>query len=185
MNAKNLGFRGGTFDIVLSGFMGWYDCFDFETNEFTHPDIKAPEIYRVLKNGGKFVCCSWEAQEDLAWMEAAVLRRYPVMLENPEYLERRPIGMAYEKAKGYEIILRNAGFRDIEISTHAMTFLSNDEEEWWRQMQQVGWQSILEKLDEDVLQKVKEYIFKDLQTHKHRDGIIFEKTVFFARGSKL
>jgi SAM-dependent methyltransferase len=185
MNAQNLGFQTGSFGLALSGFMGWYDCFDFETFTFTCQDTKAPEILRVLKRGGKLVCCSWEAQEDLAWMEEAILRHYPQIMADRDYLEERPIGMAYEKAAGYEIILRRAGFQDIEISTHTMTFLSTDEEEWWRQMQRVGWQSILGKLGEGVLQKIKGNIFKDLQTHKHSDGIYFDKTVIFACGSKL
>ncbi len=96
--------------------MGWYDCFDFERNEFTQVDKKAPEIRRVLRNAGRFVCCSWEAQDDLAWMEGAILRHYPEIQQDEEYLERRPIGMAYEKPAGYEIILQAAGFRSIEVS---------------------------------------------------------------------
>ena len=164
--------------------MGWYDCFDFEQNEFTRPDTKAPEIYRVLKKGGKLICCSWEAQEDLAWMEAAVLRNYPEMLENPEYLEHRPIGMAYEKATGYEIILRQAGFQDIEITTHAMAFLSTDEEEWWQQMREVGWWRILGSMSDEVVQQIKAAVLFDIKPLKRSEGIIFEKRVFFICGRK-
>ena len=91
--------------------MGWYDCFDFERNEFTQPDKKAPEIHRVLREGGRFICCSWEAQDDLAYMEAAMLRYFPDILLDREYIEQRPIGMAYEKPAGYEIILKTAGFQ--------------------------------------------------------------------------
>jgi len=184
MNAKNLAFPENTFDIALTGFMGWYDCFDFNTNQFTAPDTKAPEILRVLKDGGRLVCCSWEEQVDLAWMEAAALRNYPQLLENAEYLRRRPIGMAYEKSRGYEIILRQAGFRDIEITTRTMAFFSTDEEEWWQQMQQVGWESLLAKLDDKVVRKLKAAIFRDLQEYKAGKGIIFEKKVFFVCGHK-
>jgi ubiquinone/menaquinone biosynthesis C-methylase UbiE len=184
MNAKHLAFAGNTFDIALTGFMGWYDCFDFNADQFTAQDTKAPEIYRVLKDGGRVVCCSWEEQYDLAWMEAAVLRNYPELLENAEYLRRRPIGMAYEKSRGYEILLRQAGFRDIEISTLTMVFLSTDEEEWWQQMQQVGWQSLLAKLEAKAVGKLKAAIIRDLQEHKTGDGIIFEKKVFFVCGHK-
>ncbi len=184
MNAKNMAFPADTFDIALTGFMGWYDCFDFNTNQFTNPDTKAPEIHRVLKAGGRLVCCSWEEQYDLAWMEAAVLRNYPQLLENAEYLRRRPIGMAYEKSRGYEIILRQAGFRDIEISTHTMAFLSTDEEEWWQLMQEVGWESLLVKLDAEVVRKLKAAILRDLKEYKAGKGIIFEKKVFFVCGHK-
>jgi ubiquinone/menaquinone biosynthesis C-methylase UbiE len=185
MNARNLGFPAGTFDIALTGFMGWYDCFDFQTDQFTIPDTKAPEIYRVLKDGGRVVCCSWEEQYDLAWMEDAVLRNYPQLLENPEYLQRRPIGMAYEKARGYQIILRQAGFRHIAITTHSLACLSTDEEEFWQQMQLVGWESLLAKLDAKVVRKLKAAIFRDLQDQKQGGGIIFEKKVFFVCGQKF
>jgi len=186
-NAWNLGFPTGLFDIALCGFMGWYDCFDFVRLEFTQPDTKTQEIRRVLREGGRFVCCSWEAQEDLAWMEETMLRHYPEILEDGEYLERRPIGMAYEKPAGYEIILRVAGFRDIEVSRETAKFVSTDEEEWWRQMNSIGWDTLLEKIElksADQYQRIKEAIFKDLQPYKHADGIHFTKTVFYIGGVK-
>ena len=167
--------------------MGWYDCFDFERNEFTQPDTKAPEIFRVLREGGRLVCCSWEAQEDLAWMEEAMLRHYPEIVKDNEYLERRPIGMAYEKPAGYEILLHAAGFREIELSRETAEFVSTDEAEWWRQMLAVGWDSLVEKIElksAETLQRVKEAILADLQCYKQPDGIHFTKGVFFVSGVK-
>ena len=187
MNARHLGLRTGTFDVTLCGFMGWYDCFDFTQLKFTQPDTKAREIWRVLRDGGRFVCCSWEEQQDLRWMEEAIIRHYPAILEDREYLERRPIGMAYEKAEGYEIILRAAGFKDLGISSESMTFVSTDEEEWWRQMEQVGWDSLIRKIESggaDRLQRVKEAIFADLASYRQEDGIHFDKVVFFVCGTK-
>lgn len=167
--------------------MGWYDCFDFSKGEFTQPDTKASEIWRVLKEGGMFIVCSWEIQEDVSWMEDEMLRHYPTILNDPEYLEQRPIGMAYEKAEGYETILGNAGFQDIEIIKEESTFVSTDEEEWWRQMRQVGWASLIENIKRkgsEELERVKGEIFKDLQHYKHPDGIRFNKKVFFLCGKK-
>jgi SAM-dependent methyltransferase len=187
MNAKELGFQTRSFDIAISGFMGWYDCFDFTRGEFTQQDTKAREIWRVLRDGGRLVCCSWEEQEGVRWMEEAMIRHYPAILEDSEYLERRPIGMAYEKPAGYEIILDRAGFREIEILRETMTFVSTDEEEWWRQMQHLGWGSLTEKIGDDGsgrLHRVKEAIFEDLQRYKQADGIHFDKVVFFVCGLK-
>ncbi|OGN89590.1 MAG: hypothetical protein A2Y88_06730 [Chloroflexi bacterium RBG_13_48_10] len=186
-NAYHLGFPSDSFDNVLSGFMGWYDCFDFERNEFTQPDTKAPEIHRILREGGRFVCCSWEAQEDLAWMEAAMLRYYPNILLDSEYLEQRPIGMAYEKPAGYKIILEAAGFQGMEVSREVKEFVSTDEEEWWQQMNSVGWDSLIEKIENknaDQLQRIKQSIFSDLQPYKQPDGIHFTKRVFIVSGVK-
>lgn len=91
------------------------------------------------------MCCSWHEQDDLRWMEAAFVRHYPAILDDDEYLRRRPIGMAYEKAQGYQLILRSAGFKGIETTEEEMVFVSTDEEEWWRQMSHVGWASLLQK----------------------------------------
>lgn len=182
-----MGFQSGSFDVALCGFMAWDDCFDFERNEFTQPDTKATEIRRVLRAGGRFVCCSWDRQEDVSWMEEAIIRHYPAILQDSEYLERRPIGMAYEKAAGYEIILQSAGFRDIEVSLEEHEFVSTDEEEWWRQMQHVGWDSLLEKIEREAsgqLQRIKEAIFQELQQYKRADGIYFTKAVFFISAVK-
>jgi SAM-dependent methyltransferase len=187
MNARNLGFLTGSFDLALSGFMGWYDCFDFVDMRFTKPDSKAPEIRRVLRDGGRFVACSWEVQEDITWMEEAILRHYPAILQDEEYLRRRPIGTAYEKAEGYEIILPEAGFRQIEISKENMTFVSTDEEEWWRMMEFLGWDSLVKKIgdgDPKELWRVKEAVFSELQAFKQHDGFHFRKAVFFATGVK-
>jgi len=186
-NARKLGFPAGSFDIALCGFMGWDDCFDFVHIKFTQPDTKATEIWRVLKDEGRIVCCSWEAQEDLAWMEEVMLRHYPALLQDGEYLQHRPIGMAYEKAQGYEIILRSAGFKNIEVSRETAEFVSTDEEEWWQQMQYIGWDIFFEKMsfeDEHKPQRIKEAILSDLQSHKQLDGIHFTKSIFFASGVK-
>jgi SAM-dependent methyltransferase len=186
-DARSLGFRTGSFDVAICGFMGWYDCFDFVQGTFTQPDTKTREIWRVLREGGRFVCCSWEMQQGVRWMEDAILRHYPAILEDSEYLERRPIGMSYEKPDGYEVIFQRAGFREIGFCRETMTFVSTDEEEWWRQMQNLGWASLLEKIEKrgaDQLQRVKEAIFEDLQPYKHVDGIHFDKVVFFVHGVK-
>lgn len=167
--------------------MGWDDCFDFVQGAFTQPDTKAKEIWRVLRDGGRVVCCSWEQQEDVSWMEEAIIRHYPMILEDDEYLEQRPIGMAYEKAEGYKTIFQEAGFREIEIFRERMTFVSTDEEEWWRQMLHLGWDSFIEKIENDgpdQLQRVRGAILGDLQRYRKADGIHFDKAVFFVCGVK-
>ena len=117
-------------------------------------------------------------------MEAAFVRHYPVILDDDEYLRRRPIGMAYEKERGYQVILRSAGFKEIKAIQEEMFFVSTDEEEWWRQMSHVGWASLFEKIEAGQLQNVKQAIFKELQPYKQIDGIHFAKQVFFVSGVK-
>lgn len=168
--------------------MGWDDCFDFSRNVFTQPETKISEIHRVLKHGGKFVCCSWQAQEDLAWMETAILRYFPEILNDEDYLQQRPVGMSYEKAHGYEVILQSADFREVEIFVETAEFISTDEEEWWRQMERIGWDIYFKKLkksDTSSFLSIKQRILYDLSSHKQSDGIHFTKTVFYISGVKL
>jgi SAM-dependent methyltransferase len=167
--------------------MGWDDCFDFVRLEFSRADAKAQEIRRVLRKGGRFACCSWEAQEDLAWMEEAMLRHYPALSQDGEYVQQRPIGMAYEKSEGYEIIFHTAGFRDIKVSWETGEFVSNDEEEWWQQMGNIGWGSFFDKIRKvgtEKLLRIKDAIIKDLQAYKKSDGLHFTKTAFYVSGVK-
>jgi hypothetical protein len=167
--------------------MGWSDCFDFDRLEFTRPDAKATEIQRVLKTGGIFSCCSWETQEDLKWMEQAMLRDYPELQQDGDYLQQRPIGAAYEKPEGYEIIFRTAGFRDIKISRTRVELVSTDEEEWWQQMSYIGWDHFFDKINQSnasKFQELKDTIFEDLQPYKKLDGIHFTKTAFYVSGVK-
>lgn len=167
--------------------MGWYDCFDFSKKEFKQIDTKTREIWRVLKAGGRFVVCSWEDQEDLSWMEKTIIQHYPAILNDREYLDQRPIGMAYENAEGYEIILRNAGFHGIRSTENESTFVSTDEEEWWRQMRHLGWDTLIDNIDRnefDQMQRVKQAIFEDLQQFKQPNGIQFTKKVNFVHGIK-
>jgi ubiquinone/menaquinone biosynthesis C-methylase UbiE len=184
MNAKNLSFQHNYFDIAICGFMGWDDCFDFNLNQFKKTDTKIKEIFRALKDGGRFMCCSWEVQEDVQWMEEAVIRHHPTILKDPVYLKHRPIGMAYEKAEGYKLILRSGGFREIETIKEEMIFVSIDKEEWWQQMQHLGWDDIFENMTSDRLQFIKQAIFEELQPFQHTDGLHFTKRVFFTHGVK-
>jgi hypothetical protein len=40
MNAESMGLPDSSFDVVLSGFMGWDDYFDFALSEFKRADTR-------------------------------------------------------------------------------------------------------------------------------------------------
>jgi SAM-dependent methyltransferase len=187
MNAENMGFLSGSFDFALCGFMGWDYCFDFTLGEFTGPDTRMKEISRVLRDGGQVGISTWEKQEDLDWMEETIIRYFPPILSDREFIERRPIGYSMEGPEGYDTILRSAGFKDIENLRVEAEFVSTDEEAWWEQMQSLGWYSFFERLENeeaDELQRLKQNVFRDLQHYKHADGIHFTKLVSFVFGTK-
>ena len=53
------------------------DCFDFALAGFSYVFCPMPEIYAMLKPGGKVSLSSWEHQEDLEWMGARVKQILP------------------------------------------------------------------------------------------------------------
>lgn len=186
-DANTLPFPSGSFDVALCGFMGWDDCFDFDRGTFTQPDRKAPEIWRVLRPSGRFVCCSWEVQEGVTWMEAAITRHYPAIMEDEGYLAERPVGMAYENSPGYRTILESAGFQEITVAKERVTCITADGETWWQQMLHLGWEPFIDRIEErepEELARVKEAVLADLQPYKHPDGIRFDKLVLFVQGVK-
>lgn len=185
MNADNLGFRDRSFDYVLCGFIGWDYCYDFMRHEFTAPDPRGREIYRVLRNGGRFGLSSWQEQADLDWMQDILIKHFP-FIANRQDGERasRPLAYSQENRPGLEEILSSAGFKNIQTFEEITEFSSPDEETWWRQMRNVGWHRYLEEMDAKTLSDFKKIVFDALQAHKTDDGIDFSKTVIFAFGEK-
>lgn len=187
MNAENIGFENGSFDVALCGFIGWDYCFDFVRNEFTRPDTRTREIARVLRDGGQIWISQWERQEDLDWMEEIFIRHFPAVEFDREFIRRRPIGYSRENADAYVTILKTAGFKEIEIFKEKAEFVSADEEAWWEQIGHLGWSSFFKRTGDfgsTHLEQFREDVFEDLRSHKHANGIHFTKSVLFAKGER-
>jgi SAM-dependent methyltransferase len=189
MDAGYIGFADGTFDMTLCGFIAWDYCYDFFRDEFTAHDIRIDEISRVLRGGGRLGISSWERQENIEWMESIYTRYFPEIVSDArvDHLPR-PLVYSKETPGGYERILREGGFDDIEIIQESADFISPNEETWWEQICRVGWQRYLNKIEErnaKELDEFKEAVFEELQDMKDTDGIHFKKHVFFIFGRKV
>ena len=188
MNAENLGFEDDSFDIALCGFVGWDYCYDFIICDFTGPDTRSREIWRVLREGGNICISSWEYQEDIEWLATIFTQHYPsISAENVQDGIRRPLVYSKETPAGYRAILDNAGFKEIMIFREKAEFVSVDEESWWEQMRRLGWYRYFDKIEAlgmDKLKRFKEVVFESLQEHRIADGFRFNKQVFFATGKK-
>ena len=77
-------------------------------------------------------------------------------------------------------LLHLIGFRSIEVLTENYALVFQDVEEYWEQMQRLGWSHYLNKLTTTNQGKLKEYTFKELQDRMDVDGIKFEREVLFA-----
>jgi SAM-dependent methyltransferase len=188
MDAAHLGFGSDTFDVVLCGFIGWDYCFDFARMRFTRPDTRLASIRRVLKAGGQAGFSAWTHQDDMAWLAAQIRQHLPAYTAARE-AERPDALLVYsrETPAGFEQILRAGGLQRIEIVEETEDLVSTDEGAWWRQMRYSGWHGHFERIaawDESRFRALKEQVFAGLQSHKQADGIHFEKSIFFAFGTK-
>ena len=193
MNAEEMDFPDGSFDLALCGFMGWDYCYDFVLGEFTGPDTRMQEIHRVLRCGGRVGFSIWERQEDIEWLEAILNWHFPSLAPDADRKAgdvRREMVYSRESAKGYVQILRRTGFRDIEIVSETADCVHTGKEAkeaWWEQMRMVGWDDVFEKvvsLGSERLQRFKESVFKSLDRQMRTDGIHFAKSVSFVFGTK-
>jgi SAM-dependent methyltransferase len=174
MDGKTLGFLPGTFDNVLSNFVGWDDCFDFERMKFLGPDKIMSEIIRVLRPGGQVGIGSWVEQSDIDWIIGAFNNYLPENKNNISCYSK-------ENPEGLKEILESGGFKDIHVYVETTRFVSPDSAAWWRQMQQAA-NEYFEKMPE--IEGFKEQIFSDLYQFQLPEGITFEKTVAYAFGIK-
>jgi ubiquinone/menaquinone biosynthesis C-methylase UbiE len=179
MDAGYLGFKGSTFDVVISGFIGWDNCFDFiKCRSIDNTWLE--EIARVLKDGGLIGLSSWAFQEENEFLRN-LLSKY---LGKPEI--NIPINYSKENTEGLKEMLCNAGFNNNKVLEEKIDIIYKDEEQWWKIMQSIGWHFHLEKVKSTGvdLEPFNKEVVTELQNHKDADGIHFAKNVLFSFGTK-
>lgn len=184
MDANNLAFKDSSFDVVMCGFIGWDVVFDFDRYEFIGHDHMMKEIYRVLKKGGKVGKSAWAVQGDSEWMAELINKHL-----GPGKAQVEPIEPVYsaENKKGQEIILGDAGFKEIDVMVETEEFTFQNEAEWIEVMNNSGWRPYLEQikgLPPERLNEFEQDVFTHLRDHKSAAGIHYTRTVLFAFGIK-
>ena len=163
-DARTLIFKDNSFDYVLSGFSYTFSTLD--------------EIRRVLKKGGRFGLSTWKTLDDIEWM-AQCLRKYMDIDSKEVYNQETP-----EELK---TLLDKAGFTNITVSTETQTFYYADEEQWWTERSDSGWEEYMKKVEDmgpGTLDELKKEAFQKLQEYKQPHGIPFSASAHFAFGTK-
>jgi len=163
-DAKSLIFKDNTFDVVLSGFSYIYSTLE--------------EIKRVLKKGGQFGLSTWKTLEDMGWM-ASCLRKYMPIDSKKVYHQDTPHGL--------RILLSEAGFTNSTVITEEKEFAYPNEEQWWADMRESGWDDHLKKIEDmgpGKLEVFKKEALRKVQIYKKEQCIPFTVAVRFAFGTK-
>ncbi|MBM7616184.1 class I SAM-dependent methyltransferase [Alkaliphilus hydrothermalis] len=176
MDAELLDFPDNYFDNVLCGLAITF---------FSNPISSVEEMYRVLKDGGKLGLSTWKQREQRGVLDKAYSKAFPEIQQKKSVnVSSRP---DFGSIEGIERILKNAGFRNIDIIVEEKTFYYNNEEEWWQEQWTNATRGFFEHIDTigpDALNKFKETAFNVINEHKDAQGIRFDAKVLISFGYK-
>ncbi|WBW96430.1 class I SAM-dependent methyltransferase [Oceanirhabdus sp. W0125-5] len=176
MDAENLDFPDNSFDNVLCGL-----AIGFFTNSLGAVD----EMYRVLKDGGRFGLSTWKKRDKKGILDKVYSELYPENeSRNLNNIEVRP---DFGSVEGIEKILKNAGFKNIEIFVEEKTFYYKDEEEWWQEQWTNASRGLFEYIEskgQDALNEFRYESFRAIKEYKDEHGIRFDGKVLLSFGTK-
>lgn len=172
MNGLCMSFDNGIFDFVLGGFV---------ITDLYEQDHRLTDINRVLKDEGQVGFCSWAFAEDAELM-ARLLREH----EGLDMQGADSIIFDQETKESMERMLNDAEFENVRTLTEHVDLVFMDEEEWWQEMWDIGWQHHMKEIEakgENQLKHFKEYCFEALQDYRKGDGLSFVEAVVFGFGA--
>lgn len=176
MDAENLDFNNETFDHILCGF-----------GVFFFPDYKVAfnEFKRVLKKDGRFSFTTFlrKSDDEFSWFYELVDKYLPpVQDELDEYQEEE--SPEFHTDEGLYKILKEARFKNIQITSEEKVFVYKDEQEWWDKLWTHGSIAVLERMPEDKMKDFKAEVFEKLREIKGEEGIAATIYVLYALGKK-
>lgn len=186
MKAQEMSFEDNTFDYATCGFVGFSDVYDFQKHEYKQENRKMEEMFRVLKNGGKAGFSTWGLQEEIEVLRQFVKKYLEVRNESTDKIKQIHQGYSRENSKGFEILLKDAGFHNLQIHSENYKIIYENEVEWWETMRQVA-AIVLRQIGSELkdFQEFRETtMIEGLQQYKTERGYSFTKSVIFSFGMK-
>ncbi len=171
MDAMNLGFVDGVFDVVQCGLA-----------LFFLPDLALAlaEARRVLKPGGRFVTSTFgdnDERWDPVWDRA---RSFGDRLAEVPSVQPRRLETSEEIVE----VFSAAGFSEIEVLSISKDFYFKDELDWWQTMWSHGGRGLLERMDAAILADFQEQAFEVLQGFRDDQGIPERFNLLITRARK-
>jgi len=173
MDAEQMDFADASFDWVMCGFALWM---------FAEPIRVLQEFYRVLKRGGRVAISTWAADNPAQTWCNEVLKPFA---NNPAAKAfTAKFDSRFDTPLQLETAMRQAGFKNMQISVEDKDFVYADEEQYWSFLWSAGVRRRLEKMTPDLLEQARSEVFQKLQTFKKPDGFHNLSRALFAFGTK-
>ncbi len=170
MDAEELQFPDASFDCVLSGFSLWF---------FPQPPRALAEFLRVLKPGGRIGISTWAKDCPTQSWTMPTLRQHL-----PPQREQEPQPSRFDSPQMLEVVLQQAGFKDIGITVEDAEFTYANEEAWWSSLWSTGLRRFFEQMAVPVLHECKADMLRKVQKFKQQDGIHSVRRALIAVGNK-
>lgn len=173
MDGNHPTFPDGTFDFVTCGFALHFLQYEQALVRFRH----------LLKPSGIFGAIQptqADAEENQRWSWLFKLTKTcfppgfqpPLAWRSPNQLNHR---------ERLELVLRGAGFTDIEFLDSAVTLYWKDEDDWWQWEWSQGSRFWLEGMTPDMLKRFKYESFRHLEQMKAANGISHTFTALYVQ----
>ena len=178
MNAQNLEFEDNTFDVVACSLAIFY-----------FPDIEGAlqEMMRVLKPGGKLGITTADPEtafSPLSQPYMAALRKLSdeLKLDQPEYSDTAKLT---RQKKGLLNLVKEAGFKDVEITEESIPVRFTTMEDWWEYGRGSTWGDLLlDRLTPEQKAGFRKTHEDEIKKHFGAEGIRTATTVLLVLAKK-
>ncbi len=162
MDAEELEFEDGSFDIVYCGF-----------GLFFFPDLRKAmdEFRRVLKPGGRIAVSTWG---DIGKTRLPLKQKLISLGIDPN-VAARPMPTPQELQELFE----ESQFSAIEIVPDKLDHIYLNFDHWWDCLWKHAMRSILEKLTEEQIAAIKEELSSELESFSRPDGFHEDFNVYY------